>query len=121
MSVTKMNFALIYVDEFESNKNFYEKYLGFKQTQEFKPGEVFGKMGEVDCWMGSGYKRIQADENSTRASVMLGVDSVSSLFNNLKEGNEKIIQDQPIEMKEGVYWLQFQDPSGNTVEVLGGQ
>jgi predicted enzyme related to lactoylglutathione lyase len=121
MSVTKMSFALIYVDDLETNKKFYEKYLGFKQEQEFRPGEIFGKLGEIQCWMGSGYERVQADEKSTRATVMLGVDSVGKLFDQLKSGGEKLIHEKPVEMQEGIYWLQFADPAGNVIEVLGAQ
>jgi predicted enzyme related to lactoylglutathione lyase len=121
MAVTKMNFACIYVDELEPNQKFYEKYLGFKKEQEFRPGEIFGKLGEISCWMGSGYKRSASDETSTRATVMFGVDSVGNLFESLKANGERLIQEEPIEMKEGVYWLQFSDPAGNVVEVLGGR
>ncbi|MBK9324320.1 MAG: VOC family protein [Bdellovibrionaceae bacterium] len=121
MSVTKMNFACIYVDELEINQKFYEKYLGFQQEQEFRPGEIFGKLGEIHCWMGSGYKRAATDEKSTRATVMFGVKSVGSLYENLKSNGEKIIQEKPVQMKNGVFWLQFSDPSGNIIEVLGAQ
>lgn len=120
MSVTKMNFACIYVDELEANQKFYETFLGFKKQQEFRPGEIFGTLGSINCWMGSGYKKANTDEQSTRATVMFGVDSVGSLFNKLKEAGEKIIQDEPVEMQPGVLWLQFADPSGNIIEVLGG-
>lgn len=116
-----MNFTLIYVDDLEPNKKFYEKYLGFKQEQEFRPGEIFGKLGEVNCWMGSGYERTTTNEKSTRATVMLGVDSVGKLFDQLKSGGEKVIHEAPVEMQEGVYWLQFADPAGNVIEVLGAQ
>ena len=121
MSVTKLKFALIYVDTLEPSQRFYEKYLGFKQEQEFRPGEIFGSLGETHLWMGSGYKSTNTDEKSTRATVMLGVESVGRLFNQLKSGGEKVIQEKPVEMKDGVYWLQFVDPAGNVIEVLGGQ
>lgn len=120
MSVTKMNFACIYVDDLEPNQKFYETFLGFKKEQEFKPGEIFGTLGNINCWMGSGYKKSNSDETSTRATVMFGVESVGSLFNNLKEAGARVIQDKPVEMQNGVYWLQFSDPSGNIIEVLGG-
>ena len=114
-----MHFACLYVDELETNQKFYETYLGFKKEQEFRPGEIFGTLGSINCWMGSGYKKSNTDENSTRATVMLGVESVGTLFSKLKEAGERIIQEGPIEMQEGVFWLQFADPSGNIVEVLG--
>jgi predicted enzyme related to lactoylglutathione lyase len=120
MAVTKLNFACIYVDELETNQKFYEKYLGFKKEQEFRPGEIFGKLGDIQCWIGSGYKKADTTENSTRATVMFGVDSVDSLFKSLKANGERIIQESPVEMQPGVFWLQFSDPSGNIIEVLGG-
>ncbi len=120
MAVTRLNFACIYVDELDSNQKFYEKFLGFKKEQEFRPGEIFGKLGEIQCWIGSGYKKADTTEQSTRATVMFGVDSVYSLFESLKANGEKIIQDAPVEMQPGVFWLQFSDPSGNIIEVLGG-
>ena len=120
MSVTKMNFACIYVDELAANQKFYEKYLGFKKEQDFAPGEIFGKLGDVGCWIGSGYKRADTNANSTRATVMFGVPSVGSLFEELKSGGEQIVQAAPVEMKPGTFWLQFADPSGNIIEVLGG-
>ena len=121
MAVTNMNFAMIYVDDLKPNQEFYEKYLGFVQEQEFRPGEIFGKLGNIDCWIGSGFEKANTSEKSTRASVMLGVDSVGKLHSELKEDGQKVIQDEPVEMQEGVYWLQFADPSGNIVEVLGAK
>ena len=69
MAVTKLNFACIYVDELEANQKFYEKYLGFKKEQEFRPGEIFGKLGDIQFWIGSGYKKADTTEQSTRATV----------------------------------------------------
>ena len=121
MTVKNMKFACIYVDELAPSLKFYETYLGFKKDKEFRPGELFGMLGEVPCWLGSGYKKSDMTDRSTRATVMFGVDSVGELFGKLKAGGQRLIQDAPVEMKDGVFWLQFADPAGNIVEVLGGK
>lgn len=118
--IKSMKFACIYVDELPRAQKFYETYLGFRKEQEFRAGEIFGQLGEVGCWIGSGYKRADTTEKSTRATMMLGVDSVGALKEKLERGGEKIVQ-LPLEMKEGVFWMQFADPCGNILEVLGGK
>ncbi|HSM70548.1 MAG TPA: VOC family protein [Anaerolineales bacterium] len=119
--VKSLKFACIYVDQLDACKSFYETYLGFQKTADFGPDEIFGTLGEVDLWMGAGYQRLDGGAKSARATVMFGVTSVGDLFNALKSGQVQIVQDEPVEMQEGVYWLQFVDPAGNVIEVLGGE
>jgi predicted enzyme related to lactoylglutathione lyase len=115
-----MKFVLIYVDKLETCQPFYETYLGFEQTDEFRPGEIYGKCGEIEMWMGEGYQLAETNADNVRATVMLGVDSVSKLFDHLEADGQKIIHEAPVDMG-GLYWLQFVDPAGNVVEVLGGE
>jgi len=119
--ITGVRFVLIYANELEPTKSFYEKYLGFKQTAEFRPGEIYGKAGAIEMWIGSGYESNKTNEKSVRATVMLGVESVGKLFNALKEDGHEVVQNEPTEMQPGTFWLQFKDPSGNVVEVLGAK
>lgn len=120
-NVKELRFALIYVDKLEACKPFYEKYLGFEQLQEFRQGEIWGKCGGAFFWMGEGYERADATQLATRASVMIGVKSVGLLFKALKEGGERVIHESPVDMGKGSFWLQFVDPAGNVIEVLGGK
>lgn len=53
--------------------------------------------------------------------MMLAVDSVGILFESLQTAGEKIFQDASIEMQPGQFWLQFADPSGNVIDVLGAK
>lgn len=118
-TVKGMMFVLVYADKLEPVKEFYEKYLGFEQTAEFRPGEIYGKLGATEMWIGSGYERSKGIDKSIRINVMVNVDSVGSLFDALKKDGQKLIQDEPIEMQPGTFWLQFEDLAGNIVEVLG--
>ena len=119
--VTDLKFIVIYVDKLASCQAFYETYFGFEKTAEFGPGEIFGTVGDVNLWMGEGYTRSTNDEQFTRASIMIGVDSTGTLFENLKADGHKIIQDAPVEMQEGTFWMQIVDPAGNVLDILGGK
>lgn len=117
--VTGLKFALIYCDRLATCQPFYEKYLGFTKTDDFRAGEIYGNVGPVGMWIGEGYKQVDATDRSTRATVMLGVQSVGALFKALKDGGERLVHDAPQEMQPGTYWLQFADPAGNFIDVLG--
>jgi predicted enzyme related to lactoylglutathione lyase len=118
--VNGFRFALIYVDKLEECQAFYEKYLGFEKTDDFGTDEIYGRMGDIEVWMGGNYRRDKTDELSTRASVMLGVESVGKLFASLKADGVRIIQEEPKDMGPA-FWVQFEDPAGNIVEVLGAE
>jgi len=117
--VTGIAFGLIYADNMETTLPFYEKYLGFKKEFDMDDGSCWGKAGGADLWIGGGYNKTDLTERSTRASIMLNVESANGLFEILKSDGISVVQDKPIEMKEGVFWFQFSDPTGNILEVLG--
>lgn len=66
-----------------------------------------------------GYERFDTQDRPTRSSVMFVVNSERRLFDALKKGRERIIQGSPVQMQDDVYWLQFADPYGNIVKVIG--
>jgi predicted enzyme related to lactoylglutathione lyase len=117
--ITGFRFALIYSEDVAISQAFYEKYFGFEQTAQFSETEVYGNLGQVEVWIGGGYERSSNHEKSSRATMMLGVDSVGALLKQLKADGVKTVQDEPVEMQAGTFWLQFHDPAGNALEVLG--
>ena len=119
--VKDLKFVLIYVDELEPCQSFYETYFGFEQTAEFRPGEIYGKAGDIEMWIGSGYVKNDLGDKSCRASVMIGVNSVGTLFQQLNAGGQTVLQEAPIEMQPGTYWMQAVDPAGNILDILGGE
>lgn len=118
-------FALVYADNLERSKAFYEKHLGFEQTMEFRPGEIYGTAGDIEMWIKEGYTphgvKSSETEGPTRVSVMFHVASVKALFTSLKASGETILLDAPLEMRPGTFFLSFLDPSGNVVDVLGAE
>jgi len=117
--VSGFRFALIYSEDLAASQAFYEKYFGFEQTAQFSETEVYGTLGEIEVWIGGGYEKSANHEKSTRATMMLGVDSVGRLLKRLQADGVKTVQDEPVEMQPGTFWIQFFDPAGNILEVLG--
>ena len=128
MGATKVlgyKFALLYADKLSPTQKFYEKYFGFEKTAEFRPGEIYGKAGDIEMWIQEGYTKpnVEVDQNNgpTRVSVMFNVESVSALYEALRKNGERILLDEPQEMMPGTFFLKFTDPSGNIIDVLGGK
>lgn len=124
MSLAKikgLGFQLIYVDKLEPALAFYTKYFGFEK--EFSMGEnaVYGTTGDSGMWIGGGYKRREQSEDETRSCAMMEIDSAWKLFEAMKSDGVKLYQEEPEEMRVGIYWFQFQDPAGNILELLGGK
>ena len=122
-NIQGFKFALIYAEKLDVTQAFYEKHFGFKQTAEFRPGEIFGTAGDIEMWMQEGYTKhgvnCSGTEGPTRVSVMFHVESVGELFKSLKDSGETILIEEPQEMMPGTFFLKFLDPSGNVIDVLG--
>lgn len=113
--------VVVYVDDFQAAADYYTRILGLK---------VYGEIGENSCflylgdnpngiYLEGGYSRPALDERSARLSFMLSVDSVLRLYERLKAESVRCVQDAPKQMGKNAYWLQFYDPAGNILEVVG--
>ena len=120
-AVRSLGFALCYAKDLEATEAFYSKHFGFTRKFEMGEGQAFGSIGDVDMWIGGDYSSGSEDPLSTRMSVMFMVDSAGALFSQLHEAEVPIIQDAPVKMADDKFWFQFRDPSGNVVEILGGE
>lgn len=121
VKIESFEFALIYATDHNKSVAFYEKYFGFKSEYKMPDGSCFGKAGNVNLWIGSDYKKAEVNEQSARLTVMFRINSAYSLFKELTNSKVKTYQDEPREMQAGNYWFQFEDPSGNIVDVLGAK
>lgn len=125
VKVQDLKFSLIYADDFEKTKSFYVKHFDFKESFEMPDTELgpqtWGMTGSVGMWIGGGHTRTNRDDRSARSGVMFGIDSAFTLLQELKADDVQIFQEEPIEMQPGVFWFQFEDPSGNIIEILGGK
>lgn len=76
-------------------------------------------------WMQEGHTLVENESTEftspCRLSVMLNVDSIGALYKSLQEDGARILLDAPQEMMPGTFFLKFLDPSGNVVDVLGGE
>jgi len=119
VTIESMEFALVYASDFSQSITFYEKYFGFTKAYDMPDGSCFGKAGNINIWISANYNKVNTNEQSARLSVMFRINSAFKLFEQLTKDQIKIYQTQPQEMQPGNYWFQFEDPSGNIIEVLG--
>jgi catechol 2,3-dioxygenase-like lactoylglutathione lyase family enzyme len=119
--VTGLAFPCVYVDDIDAARAFYEKHLGFEVEQTHPDGALFGTIGPCYLWIGGGYESRETTGRSVRTTTMLQVESTSALLQGLRDDGQTSLQEAPVKMAEDMYWLQFTDPAGNILEVLGGE
>lgn len=123
MSSTKIksiSMGSVYADDFKKAYEFYNGILGL----EGQPGEnscFFQISKEQAIYIEGGYNQPPETDKPTGSAITFQVDSVFDMMNKLNDAGVKIIQAEPVQMAENIYWLQCYDPSGNIVEFLGGK
>ncbi len=118
--VKSINFASIYVDDYQKAFAFYQKHFGYKVKYPMGEHASWGKAGEAAIYIEGGNKPADLTEKTVRASVVFNVTSASKFFNQLKLDGVSLIQAEPQNMGADDFWFQFRDPSGNILEILGG-
>ncbi len=123
MSSTKIKsitMGSVYTDDFKKAYEFYSGVLGL----EGQPGEnssFFQISKEQAIYVEGGYNPQPESEKPVCCAITFKVESVLDMMKKLREAGVKIIQPEPVQMAENIFWLQCYDPSGNIVEFLGGK
>lgn len=120
-TVKSINFASIYVDDYQKAFKFYQKHFGFEVKYPMGDNASWGKAGEAAIYIEGGNKPSDVTEKSVRASVVFNVTSASSFFDQLKSDGVQMVHAEPQNMGADDYWFQFRDPAGNILEILGGK
>jgi predicted enzyme related to lactoylglutathione lyase len=119
-TVKSINFASIYVDDYQKSFEFYTKHFGYEVKHPMGENASWGKAGEAAIYIEGGNKISELTEKSVRTSVVFNVTSTSKFYNQLKSDNVSLIHSEPQHMGSDDYWFQFRDPAGNILEILGG-
>lgn len=115
-----INTVGVYVTDMQKAKSFYTETLGFKLRVELGPTLCFLQSDDIHIYLESGHKPSPVDATTVRLSVFLQTEgSVHDVYDTLKESGVKLLQDEPQQVDEDVYWFQFADPDGNILEVSG--
>ena len=120
-TVKSINFASIYVDDYQKAFAFYQRHFGFQVKHRMGDNASWGKAGEAAIYIEGGCKPTDITEKSVRSSVVFNVTSASKFFEQLKSDGIRMIHNEPQNMGADDYWFQFRDPSGNILEILGGK
>ncbi len=121
VKIKSINFASIYVEDYNQALSFYQKHFGYEVKFPMGDNASWGKAGEAAIYLEGGNKPVDVTEKSIRVSVVFNVASASVFFDQLKSDGVRLIQSEPLNMGADDYWFQFRDPAGNILEILGGK
>jgi catechol 2,3-dioxygenase-like lactoylglutathione lyase family enzyme len=112
----------VYVSDLERAKAFYTGMLGCTLAAELSPTACFLKLCEDAPWIyvESGYKPVEEPASVCRTGFCLELEgSILDLKAKLLARGVKVLQEEPGQLGENVWWFQFLDPDGNVLEVAG--
>jgi predicted enzyme related to lactoylglutathione lyase len=119
-AVTGISFISFYVDDFDRALPFYTDILGLKESQPM--GEVARYFDLPDgrgMYLIGGGTPAQIDRMGVRSSIAFEVGSVGALMEKLRSAGAEILNEEPMQMNENTWWIQFRDPAGNLLEAMG--
>jgi predicted enzyme related to lactoylglutathione lyase len=120
--VKGLAFASVYVDDFEKAYEFYSGVLGLEKEYDMGSAACFFKLPDnTGLYLQGKNKTASYGEDTMRAGFVFSVESAGTTLERLKAAGVRFVQNEPRHMGGEQYWLQFYDPAGNILEVLGGK
>jgi predicted enzyme related to lactoylglutathione lyase len=117
-----INMGSVYTDDYRKSFEFYNGLLGLTDVNPMGETACYFNIGVAQgLYLEGGYTPFENNDKSARSTFTFDVDSVFEMFDKLKEAGVRLIQAEPMKMSDELYWFQCIDPSGNTVEFLGGE
>jgi len=121
-TITGVPIVCAYVDDLPQAQRFYEDLLGLKDPSPMGANACYYQVTDaLGVYVEQVKRRVETDPSTTRASFVLGTPSASALFNAMREAGVKLHHANPVDMGGGQFWFLLSDPSGNVIEILGGQ
>ena len=118
-SIRDFAMNIIYSENLAETIEFYQKYFGFEIEKDLGKLSVYGKAGNINLWIVSGFKYSDSQVNTSHTSIVYLVDDLFSLFKDFKLDGIDTVQEEPFKMPNDMYWFQAYDPSGNIIEIMG--
>ncbi len=119
--ITGIGMASIYVTDFEEALRFYTEILGLEKAFDMGDQACYFALGEQGLYLRGGCTPSEYTPDTARLSFTFDVDSISELWNTLKENGVRTVENEPVQMGEEMWWCRFYDPQGNILEALGGK
>lgn len=120
--ISRIAFVAVYVDDYQVAFKFYHEVLGLEKSFDMGDQACFFKLGrDWGLYLEGGNKRVEFDTKTVRPAFILAVESAGAMYEKLKAAGVKLVQDAPVDMGQNDFWFQFFDPTGNILEILGGE
>lgn len=113
----------IYVDDFQTARDFYAHTLGLEIATPAGDNACFFRIAENPnaVYLEGGHARQDVPVDASQLSFMLQVDSAPEEFVRLTEAGVRMVHDAPQELGDGNFWFRFYDPAGNIVEMVSSR
>ena len=111
----------IYCDDLHTAVEFYRELLQLPEGMHLTDSSCYFPMANsTGLFIESGYPKKEIAETDARTTFTIKVDSAKKFHTKLVKKKVRVVQMQPMQMSDEIYWFQFFDPAGNLVEILGG-
>ena len=120
-TIVGVAFVSVYVDDFQTAYRFYSELLGLEKMYDMGENACFFKLGgDWGLYLEGGHPAQELPLKSSRSTFTLSVPSAGAMYRKLRDAGVRMVQEKPTDMGQGDFWFQIYDPSGNILEVLGG-
>ena len=111
----------VYSSDYQKAFDFYAGTLGLDGGNNRDAKGCYININENNgLYLEGGYEKNKTNDKSARQTFTFGVDSAGAMYNKLKDASITMIQREPVQMGENIYWFQCFDYEGSIVEFLGG-
>jgi catechol 2,3-dioxygenase-like lactoylglutathione lyase family enzyme len=119
LRIDGFNVLTVYVTDVDASLRFYEEILGFRRSREMSPGWLLRhEIAGLTLYLEGGRRPREAagTKHPVLAMCLNSGEGVNRARDKLKSVGVKIVQEYGDDKFAGV---QFEDPSGNLIEVAG--
>lgn len=116
--------VLIWSENYKSLAEWYIEKLGLKIIEELTHPDDTGyglAVGESYFWIGKHSEIRGKNQDPYRIMINFSVDSVSEVFNTLKDNGVEFIAEPFKAPTFDKYFATFSDLDGNTIQLIGGK
>lgn len=120
--ILSISMGSVYTSDFSDAFKFYHDVLGLDEVSPMGDNACYISIGEGQgLYIEGGHDPLRGGAKASRTTFTFKVESASAMAAKLKKNAIKLIQAEPMNMGNDMYWFQCYDPTGNVVEFLGGE
>jgi len=122
MVIKGIGIGCIYATDYNESLQFYKDIIGLENFSSMNDHSCYFSLNDTQgIYLIGGCTALERGNKHTGCTLAFDVDSVTEIFQKLKDNSITVVHDEPIAMNDTTYWFQAKDPSGNIIEFLGGK